>query len=56
MITKLMVSVKRVFHELNQVCHDISRLSSEIDENNCIEKYRSDIEMCEAEMDHYFES
>ena len=55
LIERLVTDLKKVFLELEQVCAEISCIS-EIDENNCIESYRADLEECEAIVFDYFES
>ena len=44
LIERLLSGLRKVFTELEQVCKDISDISV-IDQNNCIENYRADIEM-----------
>ncbi len=47
-IAALLGCLKRVFGELNEVCTQISNSSDEVDENNCIELIRANVDHCIA--------
>ena len=56
LIGRLLKDLRTTYTELEQVCNDISEIIHDVDEYNCIEQYRADIELCEALVDDYFES
>ena len=47
-IRKLLEGLLKVYEELTQVCEDISNLCDDVDEFNCLDLVRTDVETCAA--------
>ena len=54
-MTTLLEGLRVVYTELEQVCYQISCLSEELDENNCLELIRVDVETCVATVEEHLE-
>ena len=56
LISKLFSDLTKVFSGLEGVCKEILDISENVDENNCLENYRIEVEECRAIVEDCLES